>query len=424
MIQSILKGVMFAIIFICLILGIGFFTSSETAYLSLPKLKLRTMVQVKRKHAGVVKKLKDNMDTLLTTVLVGTNFLNSFTASLATAIFLRFFPEKFIALAPFVTAFVITTFGQIVPKTAASLYPEKFTTFSAVPLLILEKIFFPVVWIFERLSHLAVAAVETIIKPSGHIVTEEELKALIAVGETEGTIEENESRMINKIIEFNDLLVNDIMRHRSFLSMVPDSASYQQVMNEFLRSGVSTMIVYHENKEDVVGILNYKKILYGSADEDYSEGYAQRKMNPSFFVPGTLTILELLNKFRTSEYKFAVVLNEQGETHGIVTMNDILRTVFGHIHGEEYYLSIPPEEKIRLVSANTFLVPGDIKLDDLNEILDLTLHSEEMNTLGGLLLEKFGHLPSAGEVAIIDRNLFIIEEIFQRRIVSVKITKK
>ncbi len=423
MLYAVLRVLPTVLLFVCLVLCVGFFTSSETAYLSLPRLKLRTMLDEKKKNAETVKKLKDNMDRLLTTVLIGTNFLNSLTASLATALFLRFFSEKYIAFAPFATAFVITTFGQIVPKTAAGLYPEKFTSFSAVPLLIFEKIIFPIVWIFERLSHFAVHAVEKIVKPVDYIVTEEELKALIAVGENEGTIEKNESRMMNKIIEFNDLLVSDIMRHRSFLSMVPDTASYQLVLDEFQRSGVSTMVVYHETKENVVGILNYKKLLYASEDEDFSDGYASRVMNHSFYVPGTLTILELLNKFRTSEYKFAVVLNEQGETYGVVTMNDILRTVFGHIHGEEYFLEIPPEEKIQLLSANTFLVPGDIKLEDVNEILGLNLHSEEMNTLGGFLLEKIGYLPAPGEVSVIDRNLFIVEEIFQRRITSVKITK-
>lgn len=409
---------------ILLILCVGFFTSSETAFLSLPKLKLRAMLEENRRHAKTVAHLKNKMDRLLTTVLIGTNFLNSLTSALATAMVIELTDGKLFAITPFITAFFITTFGQIVPKTAAGLYPEKFTCIESVPLYILEKIFFPVVWLFERLSHLVVFVVEKITKPVATGITEEELQALIDVGQKEGTIEKDESKMMNKIIQFTDLLVSDIMRHRSFLSMVSEDASQEEVVEEFLRSGFSTLIVYKETKENVVGVLNYKKILYSSSLENEENrrksGFAKEKMSPVFYVPGTLSVLEILNKFRNSEHRFAVVLNEQGETYGVVTMNDILRTVFGHMQDEEKE-DLPPEDKIQLISANTFLVPGDLKLDEVNEILGMNLVSEDMNTLGGFVLEKFGFLPSIGEVLKFEGHIFIVDDIFQRRIVSVRV---
>ena len=125
-----------------LILCVGFFTSSETAYLALPRLKLRSMVEKGVKHAKKVAALKANMDRLLTTVLIGTNFLNSLASAIATALAIELLGSKGTAIAPFVTAFFITTFAQIVPKTAAGLHPDKFTCFSSLPLIILEKIFF------------------------------------------------------------------------------------------------------------------------------------------------------------------------------------------------------------------------------------------------------------------------------------------
>lgn len=410
---------------ILLILCVGFFTSSETAFLSLPKLKLRAMVEENRHNAKTVAYLKNKMDRLLTTVLIGTNFLNSLTSALATAMVIELTDGKFFAITPFITAFFITTFGQIVPKTAAGLYPEKFTCIESVPLYLLEKIFFPLVWLFERLSHIVVFVVEKIFKPAAAGITEEELQALIDVGRNEGTIEKDESKMMNKIIQFNNLLVSDIMRHRSFLSMISENASLEEVIAEFLRSGFSTLIVYRDTKENVVGVLNYKKILYntyGEMDEETRNkpDYAKDKMSPVFYVPGTLSVLEILNKFRNSQHKFAVVLNEHGETYGVVTMNDILRTVFGHIQDEEKD-ELPAEDKIQLISANTFLVPGDLKLEEVNEILGLSLISEDVNTLGGFVLEKFGFLPSIGEVLKYEGNIFIVEDIFQRRIVSVRV---
>ena len=156
---------------IVLCLCVSFFSSSETAYLSLPKLKLRNMVEEKKKNANIVAELKANMDRLLTTVLIGTNCLNSLASAIATAHAIKLLGSKGSAIAPFVTAFFLTTFSQIVPKTAAGIYPEKISCFSSVPLLILEKIFFPIIWLFEMLSHFAVAVVEKIMKPSGAIVT-------------------------------------------------------------------------------------------------------------------------------------------------------------------------------------------------------------------------------------------------------------
>ena len=406
---------------VLLIFCVGFFTSSETAYISLSKIKLRRMKEEGKKQARLVAKLYENMPRLLTTVLIGTNFLNALISALATALVVKLWGGGGVGLPTLLTAFVITTFGQIIPKTIAGRFPEKRCLSSSVPLFALEKLFFPVVFLFERLSHSAVWLVEKIIKPREHLITEEELKTLIDLGEKEGTIEKNESRMLNKIIKFNDLSATDIMKHRSFVSMVSANATYDEVVQEFLNSGFSTLTVYKDQSENVVGIINYKKVLYGNDEIDKDQGYAGRIMDDVLFVPGTFSALELLQKLREDENKFAVVLNEQGQTAGIVTIEDIIRVVFGRMTDENSYDNIPAEEKIQLVSANTFVVPGDLKLDEVNSILHLNLKSEEMNTLGGWVLEQFGYLPAAGMVLVKNKVLFTVEDVAQRRITSVRI---
>lgn len=409
------------IVLILLILCVGFFTSSETAYLSLSKLKVRRMVEENQKGSKTVAKLKDKMDRLLTTVLIGTNFLNSLVSALATALVIKIFGGGGVGLPTIATAFFITVFGQIVPKTIAGIHPEKISCFSAKTLFFLQKLFFPIIWLFERLSHMVVFIIEKIIKPSNQLITEEELKTLISVGEKEGTIEKDESRMMNKIIKFNDLTVNDIMKHRSFVSMVDFNATYDEVITEFLESGFSTITVYKDSIENVVGILNYKTVLFSSENVDLGPGYAGKMMSEVLFVPGTFSPTELLQKFRTSRIKFAIVLNEQGATAGIVTMEDILRIVFGRMTDENSYDNIPAEDKITPVSFNTFLVPGELNLDDVNEIFDLKLESENMNTIGGWLLEKIGHLPSSGQNFQYENLWFTAEDVNQRRIITVKI---
>lgn len=409
------------ILIFLLIICVGFFTSSETAYLSLPKLKLRAMLEEKKRNAKTVAKLKSNMDRLLTTVLIGTNALNSLTSALATALAIEALGNGPLSvLTPFITAFFITTFGQIVPKTAAGLYPQAFTCFSSVPLLVLEKVFFPVIWLFEKLSGGVVKIAEKIMKPVSSKITEEEVKALIDVGEKEGTIEKDESRMLNKIIKFNDLQVDDIMKHRSFVSMVNTNATLEQVIDEFKKSGFSTLTVYENNNENVVGVINYRDVLYCS-DDDKSEGFAKRYMKPVLYVPETFSVLELLQKFREDENKFAVVLDEQGQTSGIVSIKDIMKLVFDRMTDENSYDNLPAEDKIKLISYNTFLIPGDMKIEDVNRNLNLNLYSEEFNTLGGWLLEQFGYLPSVGNALIFDKVIFTAEDIAQRRIITVKV---
>ena len=413
------------LIIFLLILCVGFFTSSETAYLSLSKLKLRSMLEERKKHAELVAKLKANMGRLLTTVLVGTNFLNTLVSALATSLVVKTFGGGGVGLPTIITAFFITTFGQIIPKTIAGLSPEKITCFSSVPLRVLEIALFPVISLFQGLSKGAVWLVEKIIKPKEAIVTEEELRTLIDVGEKEGTIEKSESKMLNKIIKFNDLNVSDIMKHRSFVSSVDFNATYEETTAEFLRTGFSTLTVYKNEPENVVGVINYKKILYANAEqvESKEEAFAGRMMSEVFFVPGTFSVIDLLQKFREEEHKFAVVLTEQGEMSGIVTMEDIIRVVFGRMTDENSYDSLPAEDKIQLVAYNTFIVPGELLLDDVNEILGLHLESEDMNTIGGWLLEQFGYLPSPGNVFVLDNVIYTVEDVFQRRIVSIRIRK-
>lgn len=406
--------------FVLLILCVGFFTSSETAYLSLNQLKVRRMIDEKRKNARLVEKLKGNMDKLLTTVLIGTNFLTSFTSALVTALVLMVLGDSRLNnLVPFITAFFITTFGQIVPKTVAGIYPEKIASFSSQPLRLLEIIFFPVIWIFQKLSSSVVKLAEKIMKNPDPIITEEELKTLIALGEKEGTIERGESRMMNRLIKFNDLCVHDIMKHKNFVRMLNYDDDFDQMVLSFDKYGYSIMPVYKENQDNIVGIVDYKTVLY--AENTVTAGKIMQEVN---YVPGTFSVLEMLNRFRQEEYRFAVVLNEQGQTSGIITMEDIIRMVFGRMTVEEnLYNQVAPEEKIKIISQNTILMPGEMKIEEANEILGLDLFSEHFMTIGGWILEQFGHLPSTGEIIIHEKTIFQIEEILQHRIVTVRVIK-
>lgn len=416
--MSPLKIVLIVAALCILVSFVAFFSSSETAFLSLHKMQIRRMIQERKPKARLVSRLKDDMDNVLTTVLIGTNFVNSLASALATVLAVQLAGDGALGISTLAISFFITVFGQIVPKTLAGMHPEKTAARSSVAIFTLKKIFFPVVWIFTQISHFAVFMAEKILKPVDSGITPEEIETLIQMGEKEGTLEKRESLMLKKISSLGDVSVSDITHHRSMVAMVEENANLNEVMDEFLKSGYSIICVYKETVEDVKGILSYQDVLYASSE---TEGFARRMMKPVAFVPGTLSLTELLEMFYREGKSFAVVLDEAGGTTGVVTMTDIMKVVFGRMSDENRHEEIPPENRIKVISPKEFILPGDLKLEDVNNLLQLNLESEFYNTLGGWVLEQFGTLPSTGQVLIHKKNLFIVDEQVNRRIMRVKI---
>lgn len=423
--MSSLKILIIIVVLAILISCVAFFTSAETAFLSLNRFKVRRMLEERRKNAGTVAKLKNQMDSLLTTVLIGTNFLNSLASSLGTMLAVGILGESGVGIATLIVAFFITTFGQIIPKTLAGLNPEKVAARGAPVLALLKKIFFPIVFIFTGLSHGVVWIFEKLSKPVNATMTEEEIQTLIDVGETEGTIEKSERVMLTKIFQFSDLDVKDIMRHRSLVAMVEESDTEEKIVETFMESGYSNLVVYKENTENVTGIIPYKAVVFSnyklSAKTEKSQGRtAASFMEKPFFVPGSLSVFELLEKFRGQNRTFAVVLDEQGGTLGVVTMKDVMKVVFGRM-SDENSEDTKPEDRIKVISPRELILPGDLKLEEVNSLLKLNLESDFYNTLGGWVLEQYGSLPKTGDIMIKEKTLYIMEEVINRRIMSVRI---
>ncbi len=412
----------FAMILILLLIVkfIAFFAGSETAYLSVTKIKLRQLVKDKKKNAKTAFKLRENVDELLTIILVGINFLNTFGASLATALAIELAGASGVGIATFAFTFLSVVFGEIVPKTVAGRYTESVVCSHAMPLLILERVFFPVVFVFSAVSKGIAGLAKNLLKDSDEVITEAELKTLIEVGEREGTLEAAEKNMLNKIFQFNDLLVHDIMKHRAFVKSVHIDATKEELIKIFVDSGLTMIPVYEGSKDSIVGVIHYKSVLLGEKKAEYPEGYIRSVMKKVLFVPETFTALELLSKFKKERTEFAVALNEHGELAGVATVDDILRVVFSRMTDEDNS-KISPEKRIKFISNREFIVPGDMHLQDVNDILKLDLESEEFMTLGGWLLEKIGSLPSTGEIFYWQNVLFIIEDQAQRRIRQVRI---
>ncbi len=410
------------LVLVLIVRVVAFFAGSETAYLSITKIKMRQLVREKKKNARTAAKLKENIDELLTIILIGTNFMNTLASALATSLAVKITGSSGVGIATAMITFFVTIFGQIVPKTAASIRTERTVLKNAIPLLILEKIFFPIVWLFSRLTKATARVAGKIWKFDNVLVTEEELMTLFDVGTKEGTLEAGESKMLKKIFKFNDLNVHDIMKHRSFVQSVPEDAARQDVVEKFNRTGLKLIAVYRNSTENIVGVIHYKSVLFSQKNMSHGEFYAKNVMKDLVFVPETFTALELLARFRKQRTEFAVVLDEQGSLAGVVTIDDILRVVFGRVTEEKHSLS--PESRIKIISPVEFLVPGELTIDDLNDFFKLGLKSDEFMTLGGWLLEKFGFLPNVGEKFISENASYTVEEQAMRRILTVRIRLK
>jgi len=419
--NSILDCILTSCSLILLLLCSAFFASSETAYTSLTRIQVRQLLKEKKPGAKKIAYLKNDMDRLITTVLTGTNFVNTLASAIATAFAVRVFGASYVSYATATMTILVIIFAEIIPKTVAAVKSVAVAQKSADILVVIQKILFPVVWFFNQITRFL-----KFIESKKHIkeeplVTEEELKTLIAVGEHEGTLEQDEKKMLDRIFEFSDLHVHDILKHRSLVVSINVNATVDEVINTFSESGYSRIPVYEGSPETIIGLLHYKSVLFASTPILKSKDFVRICMRHVLFVPESLTALELLQKFKKEKVNFAVAVDEYGSSAGIVTNDDILREVFGRISDEYGSPEIPPEKRIKIINTNEFIVPGDMKLDDVNEVLKLSLDSDEYDTLGGWLLEKFGELPSTGMVYRNGGTIFVIEDQAARRIQSVRI---
>jgi putative hemolysin len=248
------------------------------------------------------------------------------------------------------------------------------------------------------------------------MVTEEEIRMLVDVGEEKGAIDESEKEMINNIFEFDNKVVSDIMTHRTEIVGIPTSASIKDII-EIVKSAKFTRYpVYEDNIDDIIGILNIKDLI--QLTEDRNQFDLNQIIRQPYYVPASKKADELFRELQSTKTHMAVAIDEYGGTAGIVTIEDLLEEIVGNIF-DEYDVE---EKEFEKIDDNTFIINGVASLDRVTEFLKVDLPIDDYDTLSGFLIGQLGRIPEAGETPVVeyDEIIFKVEEIEEKRIAKVK----
>lgn len=386
---------MLVIIILCTILS-AYFSATETAFNTFNRIRMKGYAEKGNKKAKRVLKLADNYDTLISTILVGNNIVNILSATLATLFFvglakdISWLTEDFApTLSTIVMTLIVLTFGEIMPKTLAKQFPEKFSMFSAPFIYALLIVLTPITFIFQQLQKL----ISKIFKSDEDTgMTEEELITIIKEAEEDGNIDEDESTLIKSAIEFNDLEVSDIFTPRIDITAVEKDISKDELASVFSESGYSRIPVYEDDLDNIIGIIYYKDF--------YTTVYKRTApitdiIKPVIYVTKSMKINDLLKELQEKQLHLAVVTDEYGSTAGIVTLEDILEEIVGEIWDEHDEIV----EEIKEIGEKEYIVSGMANIEKLFDELDLDEPEEEIEstTVNGWAMDTLGRIPEEGD---------------------------
>jgi len=401
------------LLFISLFLS-GFFSSSEVALISITRAKVHALLNQGRKGAKALDALKRSTDRIELTTLIGNTVANVAVAVLATAIAIGTYGNAGIVMAFGVTVLLILMFGEIGPKMYASRHTEDLALRVARPILYLSTVLYPVLWVSDRIKQ-QFAFRPGVAEP---VVTEEEIKEWIDVGEEEGTIEEEERDMLYSVLRFGDTTVREVMTPRVDVVMIEDTSSLENALSVFNETGFSRIPVYHERIDNVIGLLNFKD-LFAAVFRQQTSATIRDLMYEPYFVPESKKIDELLKELQVKKQHMAVVLDEYGSFAGIVTVEDMLEELVGEIMDE----FDEEEPEVQRIEEGVYVVDARAWVEHLNEDLDLNLPvMDSYESIGGLVIDRLGHIPRRGEVVKIEESniTLVVMQMRGRRIVKVK----
>ena len=405
------------LVVVCLVLS-AFFSSSETALTTVNLIRIRNLADNGDKAAAWVLKARRDQSKMLGAILIGNNVVNLSASSMLTVLVTDVFGSQAVGAATGVLTLLVLLFGEITPKTIATLEAEKNALRFVRVICLLMTILTPVIFVVNLLSGgvLRLLGVDPN-KPTDSI-TEDELRTIVEVGHEKGVIESEEKEMINNVFDLGDSVARDIMVPRIDMSFVDVEASYEELMEIFRRDHYTRLPVYEDNTDNVIGIINMKDLILL---EDRAAFSVRDYLRQPLFTFESKKLSELMIEMRKTSNNIVIVLDEYGATAGLITLEDILEEIVGDIRDE---FDADEEDELKEISKGEYLADGSMNLDDINDRLGLELVSEDFDSLGGFMIDRLEHLPAEGEEVDTEEVRLVVEKVNKNRIDKVHIYVK
>ena len=386
------------IILLCLS---AFLSSSETALTTVNQNRMRTLADNGDKRAARVLRVTGNPGKMLSAILIGNNIVNLSASSISTSLAIHLFGNTGAGIATGILTFLILIFGEVTPKTMATIKADSMSLTAAAPIGFLMKILTPVIFIINKLSLGLMFLLHVNIKDAQKKMTEEELRTIVDVSQENGVIEHEERDMIHNLFDFGDAEAKEIMVPRIDMTFVQADATYQEVLDIFRQDMFTRLPVYEDSTDNVIGIINMKDFLLQNDTPEFS---VRNLLREPYFTYEHKNTADLFLEMRKSSISLAIVLDEYGVTAGLITLEDLLEEIVGEIR-DEY--DADEEDDITRISDREFYVLGSANLNDVSEALSLHFTSDDYDTIGGYCLGLLDHLPEKNEIILTDNNILI-----------------
>ena len=402
----------------------AFFSSAETALTCVNKIRIRGLAEEGDKRAILVKELTDNPSKMLRAILIGNNIVNLSASSLSTMLATKIAAQlgagtntaTFVGLATGILTILILIFGEITPKSAATINAEKIALGDAAIIYWLTRILTPAIFVINHLSYGVMRLMGINPNAKTKAMTENELLTVIDVSHEDGVIESEEKEMITNVVDFGDSVASDVMVPRIDIEFMDVESNYEEVLSVFRRDKYSRVPVYEGDKDHVIGVLNLKDVF---CYNDIPDNFSIRKiLRRPYFTYEFKRISDLMVDMQKNSISMAMVLDEYGAVAGLITLEDLLEEIVGEIR-DEY--DEEETDDIRKVNDHEYTVDGTTKLDDIDKLLGLHLESEDYDSIAGHMIHELGHIPTEGEYIDINGIRFTVMKMDKHRIADIDI---
>lgn len=413
-------SILYLVLFFLCLAASAFFSSAETAFISLPRTRVKHLVESRVIGAERVAKITEQPEKLLATVLLCNNLVNVAAAALGTTIAVSIWTDNEnigILVATIVVTILLLIFAEVTPKTLAIRHPERMSLLYVYPLGVITKIAYPVA---VGLNWIASILTGGKAKVPHSLVSEEEIRSMISVGREEGTVEEAEAELLHKVFVFGDRTVREVMSPRPEVVWIEKGTKLADFLGIYAEHPHTRFPVYQDSFDTVVGILSIKDVLMAQANSSLDKkSVIDDLVRPVLFVPETKRITHLFAEMQSQGYPMVVVIDEFGVTSGIVTMEQLVGEIVGEM-GDEL---VKADKDFEVIDDRTIQIDGGMHVEEANQELGLELPTGDYDTVAGFLLSLLGHIPREGEQLRYGNLKLAVTQMRELRIEKILVTK-